>query len=258
MSTIISAMITTMTALYIGNENKLSSNQERIAHKRWLVRRELIFRPMPRKHMLLSDIQLYDHFAGLLLKLGHRFFGLFNVFHQIGSNTILVLLLLSTSSIVSATKVYKNFSIQFPFLLPENNVNFTLEGALCSKIVDNERTLEHLCYMTNIDPGMVLVSDEQSVCSPETIAFLFKPTMVEFGTDNCTTNHICNDPTLFTSPPTKLENVGIRGVSGSTSAEEIGSIQFSLQDDEGKYHLITLSNIVYLPSVPKNLISISQ
>ena len=82
--------------------------------------------------------------------------------------------------------------------------------------------------------------------------------MVEFDTDNCATHHICNDSSLFVSPPTKVENVGIRGVSGSALVEGIGSIQFALQDDDREDHLITLSNVIYLPSTPKTFISISQ
>ena len=50
----------------------------------------------------------------------------------------------------------------------------------------------------------------------------------------------------------------IKGVSGRATPSGIGTIQFNLQDDEGVNHLITLDNVLYLPSAPKNLISISQ
>ena len=73
-STIVSVMITTMVELYMGIENKILSDQEVAAHKQWLKRRALTFRPMPHKYMLLNDIQLFDDFAGLLLKLGYQFF----------------------------------------------------------------------------------------------------------------------------------------------------------------------------------------
>ena len=52
--------------------------------------------------------------------------------------------------------------------------------------------------------------------------------------------------------------MGIKGVSGRATPLGIGTIQFILQDDEGVDHLITLDNVLYLPSAPKNLISVSQ
>ena len=59
-------------------------------------------------------------------------------------------------------------------------------------------------------------------------------------------------------PPTPVENVGIKGVSGSAKPLGEGTIQFKLTDDEGVEHLITLEKVLYLPSAPKNLISVSQ
>ena len=178
--------------------------------------------------------------------------------HRIGSNAVLALSLLSSGSVASATKAYNDVSIRLPLSTPENNVKFAPNDKPHDLLHNKNHISEHLCCITNVDPGMVLASDDQSTSAPRTVAMLFEPTVVEFGTDNCATHHICNNLSLFISPPIEVENVGIRGVSGSVSAEGIGTIQFSLQDDDGKDHLITLSNVIYLPSAPKNLISISQ
>ena len=90
------------------------------------------------------------------------------------------------------------------------------------------------------------------------LIFQFDLSLSESCTDNCATHHICNDLDLYVDPPTPVENVGIKGVSGSAKPLGEGTIQFKLLDDEGVEHLITLDKVLYLPSAPKNLISVSQ
>ena len=56
---------------------------------------------------------------------------------------------------------------------------------------------------------------------------------IRFGTDNCATHHICSDLSLFVSKPKVIHGVGIKGITGSSPALGIGSIQFTITDEEG-------------------------
>ena len=50
----------------------------------------------------------------------------------------------------------------------------------------------------------------------------------------------------------------MRGISGIAIAEGIGTIKFTITDNSGKKHEITLDNVIHLPEASKNLISITQ
>ena len=52
--------------------------------------------------------------------------------------------------------------------------------------------------------------------------------------------------------------MGIAGVGGTVIPIGIGTIQLSIKDADNEAHIITLSNVIYLPDCPKNLISISR
>ena len=93
---------------------------------------------------------------------------------------------------------------------------------------------------------------------PSTTAFNFVPTKTEFGTDNYATQHICGTRQLLRTMKEPDFPIGVKEISGTLSAKGIGSITFAIVDDAGKTHDITLDNVIYLPGVVKNLISISQ
>ena len=81
----------------------------------------------------------------------------------------------------------------------------------------------------------------------------------EFGTDNCATHHICSDYNLFKESTYKLiESVGVQGIAGRAVAKGIGTVVFTVMDDNGEKSTITLKNVIHLPEASKNLISISQ
>ena len=50
----------------------------------------------------------------------------------------------------------------------------------------------------------------------------------------------------------------MRRVAGSAIAEVIGTIESRITDSKGMKHIIRITKVVYLPSVAKNLISVSQ
>ena len=111
----------------------------------------------------------------------------------------------------------------------------------------------NLCLVTD-----VLVLAHHAMDQPSSAAFNFVPTKTEFGTDNCATQHICGTRQLFRTMKEPDFPIGVKGISGISSAKGIGSIAFSIIDDAGKTHDITLDNVIYLPGAVKNLISISQ
>ena len=89
-------------------------------------------------------------------------------------------------------------------------------------------------------------------------AFNFVPTRTEFGTDNRATQHICGVRNLFCTMRDPTHPIGVKGISGVSSAKGIGTIKFVLTDDDGQTHNVTLDNVIYLPGAIKNLISVSQ
>ena len=52
--------------------------------------------------------------------------------------------------------------------------------------------------------------------------------------------------------------MGIAGVGGTVVPLGIGTIRLSIKDSEGEDHIIELSNVIYLPDCPKNLILITR
>ena len=70
--------------------------------------------------------------------------------------------------------------------------------------------------------------------------------------------HVCSQPELFTTmsePPTRI---AVKGIAGSSTAEGVGSVRFSIVDSNDNEHTIDLENVIYLPNAAKNLISTSQ
>ena len=52
--------------------------------------------------------------------------------------------------------------------------------------------------------------------------------------------------------------IGVQGVAGSSMASGIGTIQFTIIDDDNVKHVIQLEDVIYLPESAKNLISTSK
>ena len=98
-----------------------------------------------------------------------------------------------------------------------------------------------LCLVTDtIDISDVLAlansittKDAINLCSFDSTSV---PT--EFGTDNCATHLIFSQPELFTSM-IKSTTIGVKGVAGSSSAEGIGAIKFTIQDEASIQHTTT-------------------
>lgn len=78
---------------------------------------------------------------------------------------------------------------------------------------------------------------------------------VNFIMDTGTSQHICNDKTLFVDKLVKCNGVEIDGIGGSVTAKGVGTIKLSLIDDQHRPHNIILHNVLYVPSSPVNLIS---
>lgn len=69
--------------------------------------------------------------------------------------------------------------------------------------------------------GLVLNNIVEDSLPDDTYSFANEPT--EFGTDNCATHHICSILGLFINMRT-ADDIGVRGVNGSSLAAGIGSI----------------------------------
>ena len=217
-----------------------------------------MFPAMPYKYMVLRGVQLSNSFVGFLGKLGYHFFGLFYTLNRIGNNAFIALLILCNTSAITAHSMapqVHEWKIN-PSLLTSRYVDFQDE---LKTSIDRRPSVnlmhDSVCMLSASQEGVIL--SNQAECEEE-IAFHFDTSITEFGTDNCATHHICNDISLYIEPPTPVDNIGIKGVSGRAQASGIGNIKFKLKDDDGKSHSINLNNIIYLPSAPKKLISISQ
>ena len=114
-----------------------------------------------------------------------------------------------------------------------------------------DRTLSHFCFTTHIIALSSSATDTNN-------AFQFVPVTTEFGTDNCATQHICGVKELFVTMNPTTTAIGVKGISGTSMAEGMGTVRFTLKDDAQVVHNITLENVIYLPGAIKNLISISQ
>ena len=109
------------------------------------------------------------------------------------------------------------------------------------------------CFMTST---FALASGKGDDIASNT--FQFMPITAEFGADNCATQHICGLKELFITMKSPETTIGVRGISGVSIAESIGTVLFTLKYDNGRDHDIKLNNVIFLPGAVKNLISISQ
>eukprot|EP00957_Ditylum_brightwellii_P052223 3960347-Ditylum_brightwellii.AAC.1 len=81
---------------------------------------------------------------------------------------------------------------------------------------------------------------------------------IEFGLDNCCTNHVCCHKRLFKEMREAPNEVGILIIGGVRKPEGIGTVVFQLTDIMGDVYQVELENVLYIPDAPKNLILIAQ
>ena len=77
----------------------------------------------------------------------------------------------------------------------------------------------------------------------------------QFAIDTCTTFHICKHRELFVNGITESDNLFVQGIGGKTKVTGYGTIKIRLIDDTGRKHDLLISNVLYVPESPTNLIS---
>ena len=250
----------------------------------------------PAYRMVLSAICLKQEFVGWLFKLGFLFMGFMDSLHKIGKNTMFMTLILSTSSIQTVEagvynapallgKAYSQTIDSLPHIkstlqewklderwMEEPTFNWDeyqtskhTHHSCCSGIKNGQSAslnVEGICLATEVtDIGDVCAFGGTSTTilnESQEMDYSVQSDPIKFGTDNCATHHICSDLSLFVSKPKVIHGVGIKGITGSSPALGIGSIQFTITDEEGGVEVIRLDNVLYLPTAAKNLISTSK
>ena len=69
---------------------------------------------------------------------------------------------------------------------------------------------------------------------------------------------ICYEKALVVGKHSKVQNIGVKGETGSEIAEGIGTITFTINNSHGINHNIEKYNVIYLPTAAKNLILTSH
>ena len=77
----------------------------------------------------------------------------------------------------------------------------------------------------------------------------------QFAIDTCTTFHICRHSELFVNGITECDNIYVQGIGGKTKVTGYGTIKIRVVDDCGRKHDLLISNVLYVPESPTNLIS---
>ena len=78
-----------------------------------------------------------------------------------------------------------------------------------------------------------------------------------FGLESCSTNHACNDVSLFLKDTiTEVMDSGILGVGGVASVTKKGTIRIKIICSRGKESIIDLENVFWVENCPRNAISI--
>ncbi|KAL7547062.1 hypothetical protein ACHAWF_010384 [Thalassiosira exigua] len=83
----------------------------------------------------------------------------------------------------------------------------------------------------------------------------FDTDSIFFVCDNSTTGHICNDISKFVDGSLHQTNRQLTTANGSGPCLQEGTVRIHLTDDDGKRHLFTLDNCIYMPDSPVNLLS---
>ena len=232
---------------------------------------------------MLSCVQLCQSFVGWLSKLGVHSGRLFSVFHGLGMRGVeLFVYSMGVSSEVYSCRGFRTLQYmllvscwiqsqaiefmngQFPV---DNVMDFSFDhinsccGGGCHML--RHRCIELVdrpsCCMTAMPPVGALSSSVMDGTDKITNSNSdFSLETYHFGLDNCATHHICGDKNLFVKLEDISSGIHVNGIAGSSAAKGIGTIRFHILDVDGKDHIITLDNVIYLPGAAKNLISISQ
>jgi hypothetical protein len=72
--------------------------------------------------------------------------------------------------------------------------------------------------------------------------------------DNCCSKCITNCLSDFVTPPTRV-NVDVRGIGGSVTASLMGTVKWSIEDDDGVVHSFLIHNTFYNADSPYRLLS---
>ena len=235
---------------------------------------------IPEQFMVLSEVMLRTWFVGYLIKVGIQF-KLCNhtwgpairkhsdsmlsecvrcrsiMTHRFESMLIAMMLVqvMFTSKMIDVNKQWTQHNYDFSSntqlfhdkARPSMNLthrNNTFTPPLCLTSIGSD-SIQETILANGVNPG----TDE---------SFSFQSIPTEFGTDNCATRHICAQRELFTNIEQPSVEIGVQGISGSSSALGVGDVRFQLKDDDGVQHNITLQNTIFLPNAAKNLISITQ
>lgn len=76
-----------------------------------------------------------------------------------------------------------------------------------------------------------------------------------FLLDTGSTHRIYNKQSLFNDSIQPIKNITVKGVGGESSVEVSGSLSFRITGDDSKSHKIKISEVLYVPYSPMNLIS---
>eukprot|EP00957_Ditylum_brightwellii_P041197 3118517-Ditylum_brightwellii.AAC.1 len=83
---------------------------------------------------------------------------------------------------------------------------------------------------------MVALANENATQSGERYLFMDKLMAIDFGLDNCCTNHVCCYKRFFKEMREAPDGVGILGIGGVRKPEGIGTVVFQLIDSMGDAH----------------------
>eukprot|EP00957_Ditylum_brightwellii_P192891 14686872-Ditylum_brightwellii.AAC.1 len=156
------------------------------------------------------------------------------------------------------------------FMFPRHFISVALqknEGAITSSIKqDNIKTIKELNINCNpdIQPStcmhgqLVALANESATQDGERYLSMDELMVIEFGLDNCCTNHVCFHERPFKEMREAPYGVEIPSIGGVRKPEGIGTVVFQLTDIMGDVHQIELENVLYIPDAAKNLISITQ
>lgn len=96
--------------------------------------------------------------------------------------------------------------------------------------------------------AMARVQDNDTVWDGNTVRFMI---------DSGATHHMCNDRRFFpTLSGCSVKSVTL-GDASKVSAGEVGAVDIELKTSDGKWYWVRLTNVLYVPSLESNLISVA-
>ena len=77
--------------------------------------------------------------------------------------------------------------------------------------------------------------------------------------DNSANVHVCNDKSMFVSPPRRTTQHYVATIGGKQNAAlGMGTVRWSWRDDHGKTHTLDLEDVLYFPQSPVNILSVTS